>query len=179
MSPKPIKLEDLRTHLETLHLNGEYDRETYESLLADLPVWFQRSEYIIRQVRAHLTILVIQVSFLLPIGILGRSGWVLGNRLFYAIKRCQDRAKVHSMQVFLMSLVPSIGYFSYFLALKDKHPILAYAYLDCLVMRYRGKHVREYAQKLPAPIRDLFISRILTSPEGKNPESTESFKCES
>ena len=106
------------------------------------------SAYVLGHLGAHLGIAAIRVGFpLLPIGSLGRSLWVLGSRLVETLRGRPERAHVHSVTVFVVALIPFVGYCAYVVALRRVSEDAAYLYLNHVSYSRNGESF------------DLFLAR--------------------
>ncbi len=133
-------------------------------LARQLPEIINHSGYILGHLGAHLGIGALRsIMIALPLGSLLRSSWVAGSRLYETLRRNPEKARIHSLPVFLIAIIPFAGYFSYLLPLRAAHADAAYLYANHVAyLRYDTPLAALLSDK-PAPLRRL-VERIVGVP---------------
>lgn len=122
----------------------------------------RQSRYILLNLGAHMAIGAI-FSFdiiPLPMGTISRVLWVAGNRIYSEVKRDDEKRKVHSVSVLLVSAIPWVGYFAYTLPLKKVNEDAAYLYANHITYERKNESLVRYIQGKPAIIRRI-LERLL------------------
>jgi len=131
-------------------------------LKRNLPDTIRQSRYILLNLGAHMAIGAI-FSFdivPLPLGTISRVLWVAGNRIYSEVKRDDEKKKVHSVTVLIVSAIPWIGYFAYTLPLKKVNEDAAYLYANHITYERKNESLVRYIQGKPAIIRRI-LERLL------------------
>jgi len=141
----------LRATIDRLQSEGELSPADAERLRAALPEVVAQSGYILRHLGAHLTIGVIFAFDVvpLPLGSLARGVWVLSSRLYEQVRGTRDRARVHSLTVLGVSLVPFVGYFAYLIPLRTANAEAAFLYANHVSYRRSGQSLSVYLSRKP------------------------------
>jgi len=122
----------------------------------------RQSRYILLNLGAHMAIGAI-FSFdivPLPLGTISRVLWVAGNRIYSEVKRDDEKKKVHSITVLIVSAIPWIGYFAYTLPLKKVSEDAAYLYANHITYERKNESLVGYIKGKPAIIRRI-LERLL------------------
>ncbi|MBM3176075.1 MAG: hypothetical protein FJ022_07200 [Chloroflexi bacterium] len=136
--------------------------ERADLLKRNLPDTIRQSRYILLNLGAHMAIGAI-FSFdivPLPLGTISRVLWVAGNRIYSEVKRDDEKKKVHSVTVLIVSAIPWIGYFAYTLPLKKVNEDAAYLYANHITYERKKESLVKYIQGKPAIIRRI-LERLL------------------
>ena len=111
---------DLARTLTVLVDEKAIDPQHAEELRSRLPEIITNSRYVMSHLGAHIGIGVIFAfdAIPLPLGTIGRVSWVAGSRFVETLRGRWAQARVHSLGVFLVAVVPWIGYGAYLLPLR-------------------------------------------------------------
>jgi hypothetical protein len=143
----------LRT-LDRLEKEGDLSSARAAGMRAVLAETVRDSAYVVGHLGAHLGIAALRVWLpLLPIGSIGRSLWVLGSRLVETARGRLDRARVHSLTVFLVALIPFLGYCAYVVALRRVNEDAAYLYANHISYARNGESFESFLARRPAWIQ--------------------------
>ena len=123
-----ISAEELQATVADLLEGGWISEEQARQLAAQINGQLQSSEYVLRHLSAHIGIGVIFAFDVipLPLGTLGRISWVAGARLVETLRGRFAQARVHSLSVFLVAIIPWFGYAAYLLPLRRDARELAF-----------------------------------------------------
>ena len=102
----------------------------------------------------------------LPVGTLSRFLWVIGNRIFFEVKRDREKIKIHSVPVLLVSLIPFVGYFAYTLPLKKYNEDFAYVFANQVTYLRKEVALVNYLEGKPRIIKWALTKLLI--PEGIN-----------
>ncbi|MDY6965181.1 MAG: hypothetical protein SVM80_04320 [Halobacteriota archaeon] len=151
-SPKKMELT-----IEKLVQEGYLPPERGMALKESLPDIIERSEYVLFNLGAHISIGLIFAFDLipLPLGTISRDIWVIGNRLYYEVRMNNEKKKFHSFKVLVVSTIPFVGYFSYTLALKEVNEDATYLYANHVSYLLRGTSLEEFLEKMPRTIQKV------------------------
>jgi len=122
----------------------------------------RQSKYILLNLGAHMAIGAI-FSFdivPLPLGTISRVLWVAGNRIYSEVKRDDEKKKVHSLAVLIVSAIPWIGYFAYTLPLKKVNEDAAYLFANHITYERGNESLVNYINGKPAIIKRI-LERFL------------------
>jgi len=129
--------EQLRRTIDRLSASGVIDQAQAGRLRDCLDRVTAMTTYILGNLAAHLAIGASKAILPLPIGAFLRGSWVAGARASETLRGRTDRAQVHSLPVFLVSIVPAAGYLAYVVALRRHDPDAALLYANHLsFLRY-------------------------------------------
>ncbi|MDZ4686491.1 MAG: hypothetical protein SH850_15590 [Planctomycetaceae bacterium] len=148
---EPIDEPHLAATIDRLVADGELTAEDADPLRLALPEMVRQSAYILRHLGAHLTIGVIFAFDVipLPLGSLSRGGWVVINRIYEEARRDRDRARVHSLIVLGVALVPFVGYFAYLIPLRASNADAAFLYANHVSYRRSGQSLKTSLSRKP------------------------------
>ena len=140
------KIETYDATIEYLVAENEIDAKQARALRITLPRQVGDSRYILNNLGAHLGIGVVFAFDVipLPLGTIGRVSWVAGSRCVETYRRNTDRARVHSLTVFLVAAIPWIGYAAYLIPLKKGARELNYLLANQIVISRVGKSLNAY-----------------------------------
>lgn len=133
------------------------------SLKRNLPDTIRQSRYILFNLGAHMAIGAI-FSFdiiPLPMGTISRVLWVVGNRIYNEVKRDDEKRKVHSVGVLVVSAIPWVGYFAYILPLKKVNEDAAYLYANHITYERSSESLVRYIEGKPAIIRRILEKLLI------------------
>lgn len=156
-NPSTIDESQLAATIERLTAEGELTVDEAERLRQALPELMRQSAYILRHLAAHLTIGAIFAFdvFPIPLGSLSRGAWVIASRMYEEVRRDRERARVHSLVVLGIALVPFVGYFAYIQPLRAAHADSAFLYANHISYRRTGKSLRNAMARHPCWIQRL------------------------
>ncbi|MBM3155324.1 MAG: hypothetical protein FJ008_08360, partial [Chloroflexi bacterium] len=120
--------------------------ERADLLKRNLPDTIRQSRYILLNLGAHMAIGAI-FSFdivPLPLGTISRVLWVAGNRIYSEVKRDDEKKKVHSVAVLIVTAIPWIGYFAYTIPLKKVNEDAAYLYANHITYERKNESLVRY-----------------------------------
>lgn len=114
-----------------------------------LPVQRRQSAYILRHFGAHLSIGAVFAFDVipLPLGTLGRVGWVCGARVRETLRGDRERASVHSARVLLVAAIPLFGYVAYLVPLRRSNRELAWVLANHLWLRRTGRSYEAFVAR--------------------------------
>lgn len=148
--------ERLLATLSFLEAVGEIDAARAARLRSLLAGGTTKINYILRHLAAHLAIAAGRWTVpLLPVGSLLRGGWVAFSRTAETVRRRPDHARVHSLEIFLVSCLPFAGYLAYVVALRRHDPDIAVLYANHISLLRYGRHLEEILRGKPRPIRSI------------------------
>ncbi|NQX87107.1 MAG: hypothetical protein HRT77_00430 [Halioglobus sp.] len=112
-----------RMHTEHIISAGE-EREIAGQIKSDL----EGAGYILKHLGGHLAIGGFRYLTMipLPIGSMVRPLWVVAWRVIESLRGNKARAAVHSLPVFLFSVLPFLGYSAYMIALRRSNERFAF-----------------------------------------------------
>ncbi len=104
------------------------------------------SRYILNNLGAHLGIGIVFAFDLipLPLGTIGRVSWVAGARVLETYRRNVEKARVHSIGVFLIAALPWFGYAAYLLPLRRDAAELAFVLANHTWVNRTGYSYEEF-----------------------------------
>jgi hypothetical protein len=157
----------LRESIERLRQDGCLSVSEAERLQLSLPELLRNSHYVLRHLGAHFAVGVIfAFDFLpLPMGMISRGLWVIGNRIYETVRGHREEAAVHSLPVFGVALVPFVGYFAYLIPLRARNADAAYLFANHLTYLRSGCSLEAYLAKKPAWLGRLVRSIVSTAPK--------------
>lgn len=152
--------------------------ERGEQIREEMPKAMKNSEHALFNLAAHLTmgsVTLFAPLFCIPgVGIATRASWILGNRIYYEIRR-DERRKIHSGKVLLASVIPWAGFLAYTIPLKQESEDLCYVYVNHITYAKKDKAFEECLEGKPGiirvPLRKLFVPRDLYDCSGHMQES--------
>ncbi len=156
----------LHATIARLRESGEISLEHAERLSAVMAEMTATTAYIVRHLAVHLAIGASKAILPLPIGAFLRGGWVALARATETWFGRSDRARVHSLPVFLISCVPLAGYLAYIVALRRHDPDAAFLYANHLCLLRFDRSLERVLESAPRPIRYVVRRAIGTLPQG-------------
>ena len=154
----------LQETIQRLVVDEELTSATAERMRWTLDETKHESQYIVGQLCAHLAIgLVFSFDLVpLPLGTLGRAAWVAGNRVYETVRRQPARARVHSFWVFLVTLIPFVGYFAYLIPLRAINADATFLYANHIAYLRNDCSLKHYLARKP-PWQQRLIRSVLAS----------------
>lgn len=133
-----------------------------ELLKRSLTDTIRQSRYILLNLGTHMAIgAVFSFDIVpLPLGTISRVLWVAGNRIYSEVKRDDEKKRVHSVTVLIVSAIPWVGYFAYTLPLKKVNEDAAYLYANHITYERKNQSLVRYIQGQPAILRRI-LERLL------------------
>ncbi len=123
--------EQVQDTILRLVASGELDEAQGAELARRAPVIAADCGYILGHLGSHLGIGAVRaILVFIPLGSVLRASWVAGSRLYETVRGNSDRARIHSLKVFLIAAIPFAGYFSYLVPLRASHEDAAYLYAN-------------------------------------------------
>lgn len=163
----------LTTTIGRLVADGELTAEAAERLKRELPEIVRHSAYILRHLGAHLAIGAIFAFDVipLPLGSLSRGGWVVLNRGYEECRRDRERARIHSLPVLGVALIPFVGYFAYLIPLRLQHDEATFLYANHVSYRRMNKSFRAALTGKPRWVQRLlrWVTGIPAGDDGQSP----------
>ena len=154
----------LRATVDRLRVDGEISAERAEELCDLLAGMTSTTNYILRHLAVHLGIGASKAILPLPIGALLRGSWVALARASEVFRRRPERARVHSLPVFLIACVPLAGYLAYIVALRQHDRDAAYLYANHLsILRY-DRPLEDVLSSKPRFVRAIVRRAVGTTP---------------
>lgn len=156
----------LRATIEHLRESGEITPEHTERLLAVLAGMTSTTNYILRHLAVHLGIGASKTVILPGIPVVGstlRAAWVAAARLVEWKRGRPERAKIHSLPVFLVAWLPLIGYSAYIVALRHHDPDAAFLYANHLSILRFDRSLEKVLATKPRILRSI-IRRAVGGP---------------
>ena len=92
------KDEVLKT-VEQLRKQRHISDELSDKIASELPNWIKDSEYVIFNLGVHMATAAFRFTFIpvpLPIGIILRDSWILGNKAYFKLQGNKEKAAVHA-----------------------------------------------------------------------------------
>ncbi len=159
--------EKLRATIVRLQADGHLSETDAERMQAALPETLKESTYIIRHLTAHWAIGAVFAFDLvpLPLGTIGRVGWVLGNRVVETCLGRWERASVHSLAVLGISAIPVAGYFAYLIPLRSRSADAAFLYANHFTYSRSNCALPTYLDRRPKWIAWI-VRKVVASPVG-------------
>lgn len=143
--------ERLAETLQRLVADGELTPDTAERLKTALEETRHESQYILGHLAAHLAISGVFLFDVipLPLGTITRGVWVAGSRVYETIQRNPSHAAVHSIPVFVVALIPFVGYFAYLIPLRQTNADAAYIYANHVTYLRKNCSLEESLRRKP------------------------------
>lgn len=156
-----LDTEQVQQTILRLVADGELSEARGALLGQRLPEMVRECGYIIGHLGAHLGIGALRsIMIVLPLGSLLRCLWVAGSRAYETLRRNPEKARIHSLLVFLIAAIPFAGYFSYLVPLRRAHDDAAYVYANHVAYLRYGTSLDAVLREKPAPLRRV-VERIL------------------
>lgn len=118
--------------IERLGGDGLVTEEEARALREELPHLLAESGYVLRHLGAHAAIgsIFLLDPTPLPLGTACRVLWVAGSRVWETLLGSPERARVHSLPVFLIAAIPALGYAAYLLPLRRQSETAAFLFAN-------------------------------------------------
>ena len=147
----------LQATLDRLVADGEISPEFAVALREAFPGQLRTARYVLGHLGAHLGIGVVFAFDLvpLPLGTIARVSWVAGNRIGETVRGNRDRARIHSLAVFLIAAVPWFGYAAYLLPLRRHSPELAFVLANHTWLERTGRSYERFLAESRSPVRRI------------------------
>lgn len=102
------------------------------ALREELPRLLAESSYVLRHLGAHAAIggIFLFDPTPLPLGTACRVLWVAGSRCWETLRGSPERARVHSVPVLLIAVIPVLGYAAYLLPLRRQSETAAFLFAN-------------------------------------------------
>jgi hypothetical protein len=174
-----IDESQLLVTINRLETDGALTAADAERLRTGLPELTRQSAYVLRHLAAHLTIGVIFAFDVipLPLGSVSRGVWVIINRVYEEVRRDRDRARVHSLAVLGISVVPFVGYFAYVLPLRSTNADAAFLYANHVSYRRWNKPLETALETKPRWLRRLVRWTTASSNDQPAPPASSENDC--
>ena len=157
MTDQAKKLDpgELRETIEYLQQRQLVTARQADRLRDSLAAELEAAGYILKNLGAHLSIGVVFAFDVvpLPLGTIGRVGWVAGARIVETLRNRPQRARIHSMGVFLIAAIPWFGYAAYLLPLRRQSGELAFVIANHSWRQRTGRTYEEFLAGASAPMR--------------------------
>lgn len=149
--------DELDALIATLRAEGALSEGEATQLRACLVQQLADSGYIMKNFGVHLTIGAVFAfdAIPLPLGTLGRVGWVVFARVAETLRGNLERARVHSLRVLLVAAIPLLGYVAYLVPLRRDHRELAFLLANHSWFRLTGASYEQFVAT-----RSRFVARI-------------------
>ena len=147
-------LEELQATIGKLQDAATISSSQAEHLAQHVPLQFNQSKYVLKNLAGHLSIGVIFAFDVipLPLGTIARVSWVAVARILETIKGNVERARLHSLGVFLIAAIPWFGYAAYLLPLRKHSRELAYVMANHSWIERTGEAYESFVLSKPTPI---------------------------
>ena len=147
--------KDIELCIDRLVTDGGLTPEKGALIKYNLSTTINQSKYILFNLGAHMSIGAVFAYDIipLPLGTISRFLWVIGNRIFFEVKRDREKSKIHSLPVLLVSLIPLVGYFAYTLPLKKYNEDVAYVYANQITYLRKEVSLFKYLEGKPRIIK--------------------------
>ncbi len=120
--------EELQQTIDLLLEKGDVTAFQADALRLNFSGQMEGSQYVLKNLGAHISIGVVFAFDVvpLPLGTIARVAWVAGAKVTELLRGNFERARVHSLGVFLIAAVPWFGYAAYLLPLRRDSRELAF-----------------------------------------------------
>jgi len=147
--------EEIELCIDRLIMDDCLSPERGSLIKENLSITIHQSKYILFNLGAHMSIGAIFAFDIipLPMGTISRVLWVIGNRTFIEIKRDREKRKIHSLPVFLVSVIPWLGYFAYTIPLKKYNEDVAYVLANQITYMRKKVFLVKYLAGKPRIIK--------------------------
>ncbi|GAB5450091.1 MAG: hypothetical protein Hals2KO_04190 [Halioglobus sp.] len=142
------RLQALNAVVLALRERGEINDAQAQQLTYALPLEYERSRYVIKHFGVHLSIGAVFAFDIvpLPLGTIGRIGWVCCARVVETLRANFERARVHSLRVLLVAAIPYLGYFAYLLPLHKDGREVAFVLANEYWLANRGQSFEQFVR---------------------------------
>jgi len=114
---------------------GHLSEARAASLRESLPHTVEASGYVLKHLAVHVFLCIVFAMDMLPLplGMISRSCWVAGHRVYHTFRGDERRKQVHSYPVLAASLIPWLGGLAYVIPLRKvgDHAVFLYANHIC------------------------------------------------
>ena len=157
--------EELLATIDLLLEKGDVTAFQADALRTQFPGQMEGSQYVLKNLGAHLSIGVIFAFDVvpLPLGTIARVAWVAGAKITELLRGNLERARVHSLGVFLIAAVPWFGYAAYLLPLRRDSRELSFLLANHTWLARTGITYEEFIRSKPA-IVGRFARRVVPLP---------------
>jgi hypothetical protein len=151
--------------------DGLLTAEEVAALRGDLPRLLADSGYVLRHLGAHAAIASVFLFDVipLPLGTVCRVLWVAGSRAFESVFGTPERARVHSLPVFLVAAIPGLGYAAYLIPLRRHDETAAFLFANHLSYALFDATAEGVVARSPRPLRRLARRLIPARPPRGGP----------
>jgi len=141
-------LDELEHTVAALVDEGHVSETQAGHLRAILPAQMEDSRYVLKHFGVHLGIGAVFAfdAIPLPLGTLGRVGWVGVAKAGELIRGNRERARVHSLRVFLVAAIPLFGYVAYLVPLRRDHRELAFVLANHTWHKHTGRSYEQFVR---------------------------------
>jgi hypothetical protein len=126
-------------------------------LRAELPRLLAESGYVLKHLSAHAAIggVFLLDPTPLPLGTVCRVLWVAGSRVWETLRGSPERARVHSLTVFLLAAIPAFGYAAYLLPLRRENETAAFLFANHISYALFDAPTEALVARSPRPLRRI------------------------
>ena len=127
------------------------------ALRAELPRLLAESGYVLKHLSAHAAIggVLLLDPTPLPLGTACRVLWVAGSRVWETLRGSPERARVHSLAVFLVAALPVFGYAAYLLPLRRENQTAAFLFANHISYVLFDAPTEALIARSPRPLRGV------------------------
>jgi len=156
---------ELRTTVDELLADGTISEAQAWHLHESLEEQDEASRYVLKHFGVHLAIGAVFAFDVvpLPLGTIGRVGWVAIARVTETLRGNFERARVHSLRVFLVAAIPLLGYVAYLVPLRRDHKELAFVLANNIWKKRTGRSYEEFVAARPRLTAGL-VRRLVPLP---------------
>jgi len=157
--------EELQQTIDLLLEKGDVTAFQADTLRLNFPGQMEGSQYVLKNLGAHISIGVVFAFDVvpLPLGTIARVAWVAGAKVTELLRGNLERARVHSLGVFLIAAVPWFGYAAYLLPLRRDSRELAFLLANHTWMGRTGDTYEAFIRAKPRFI-GRFARRVVPLP---------------
>ena len=157
--------EELLQTIDLLLEKGDVTAFQADALKRSFPGQMEGSQYVLKNLGAHISIGVVFAFDVvpLPLGTIARVSWVAGAKATELLRGNLERARVHSLGVFLIAAVPWFGYAAYLLPLRRDSRELAFLLANHTWLGRTGDTYEAFIRSKPAFIA-RFARRVVPLP---------------
>lgn len=157
--------EELQQTIDLLLEKGDVTAFQADALRLNFPGQMEGSQYVLKNLGAHISIGVVFAFDVvpLPLGTIARVAWVAGAKVTELLRGNFERARVHSLGVFLIAAVPWFGYAAYLLPLRRDSRELAFLLANHTWLGRTGDTYEAFIRAKPKLI-GRFARRVVPLP---------------
>jgi hypothetical protein len=147
--------------------DGLLKSEEVVALHEELPRLLAESGYVLRHLGAHAAIASVFLFDIvpLPLGTVCRVLWVAGSRAWESLFGTPERARVHSLPVFLIAAIPALGYAAYLIPLRRQNETAAFVFANHISYALFDATTEGLVARSPRPLRRV-ARKLLPPPPG-------------